>query len=68
MIVRIDAFTDPSGNNVIPIKYTCNGEEVSPGVQWSDVPEKTKSFVLITGTLLFMQVHHEANNRIGSTH
>jgi hypothetical protein len=47
MILRIEAFTNENGNNVIPKKYTCNGEEVSPGVQWSEAPEKTKSFVLL---------------------
>ena len=32
---------------MIPGKYTCKGINVSPPLQWSDVPEGTKSFSLI---------------------
>ena len=32
---------------LIPKKFTCDGEDVSPALAWSDVPEKTKSFALI---------------------
>ena len=46
MIVRVEAFTYSYGNT-IPIKYTCDGEEISPGLTWHDVPEGTKSFTLI---------------------
>ena len=31
----------------IPMKHTCQGEDVSPGMAWSDVPEGTKSLALI---------------------
>ena len=31
----------------IPKKYTCDGEDISPALQWTDVPEGTKSFALI---------------------
>ena len=31
----------------IPKKYTCDGEGISPALQWTDVPEGTKSFALI---------------------
>jgi len=30
----------------IPARFTCDGEDVSPYLNWSDVPEKTKSFAL----------------------
>jgi hypothetical protein len=28
-------------------KFTCDGEDISPALEWSDIPEETKSFVLI---------------------
>ena len=31
----------------IPVQYTCEGEDISPPLSWSDAPEGTKSFVLI---------------------
>ena len=31
----------------IPSKYTCDGEDISPPLQWRDVPEGTRSFALI---------------------
>lgn len=31
----------------IPGKYTCEGEDVSPALTWSDVPEGTGTFALI---------------------
>lgn len=31
----------------IPQKYTCNGDDVSPPIEWSGAPSKTKSFALI---------------------
>jgi len=31
----------------IPIRYTCEGQDISPPLAWSGVPEGTKSFVLI---------------------
>ena len=35
------------GNAAIPAQYTCEGEDVSPALTWSDVPEGTRSLALI---------------------
>jgi Raf kinase inhibitor-like YbhB/YbcL family protein len=32
----------------IPQQFTCEGQDVSPDVSWSEAPKETKSFVLIT--------------------
>jgi len=32
---------------VIPIKHTCDGEDVSPALSWNEPPQGTKSYVLI---------------------
>lgn len=32
---------------LIPAKYTCDGENISPEISWEDAPEETESFVLI---------------------
>lgn len=50
MILRIEAFTYKYGNK-IPKKYTCDGQEISPGLIWDKVPEGTKSFALIMENL-----------------
>jgi Raf kinase inhibitor-like YbhB/YbcL family protein len=31
----------------IPSKYTCDGEDISPALKWSNIPEGTKSLALI---------------------
>lgn len=31
----------------IPTKYTCDGEDISPPLKWSGVPDETKSIALI---------------------
>lgn len=36
-----------SNNEMIPVKYTCDGENVSPPLKWSDAPGETKSFAII---------------------
>lgn len=39
----------PSFENLrsIPAKYTCDGKDVPPPIEWSNVPNGTKSFALI---------------------
>jgi len=44
MEIKSAAFTN---NAEIAKKYTCQGEDISPPLSWSDVPEGTKSLVLI---------------------
>lgn len=36
-----------SNGERIPIKYTCDGEDISPPLQWEGQPEGTKAYVLI---------------------
>jgi len=36
-----------SHNEEIPSKYTCDGEDISPALEWSGPPEGTKSIALI---------------------
>ncbi len=31
----------------IPTRFTCEGDDVSPGLRWSDAPEGTRSFALV---------------------
>lgn len=31
----------------IPMKYTCDGDDISPGLAWDGVPEGTETFALI---------------------
>lgn len=31
----------------IPVKYTCDGDDISPPLAWGDPPERTASFALI---------------------
>jgi len=45
MILTSSAFDE---GGMIPRKYTCNGQDVSPPLAWSEVPEGTKSFALIS--------------------
>ncbi len=44
MTLTSDAFQHGA---FIPARYTCDGEDVSPPLSWSRVPEGTRSFVLI---------------------
>ena len=58
---RHDAFSAPKGgekmqitssafteSNVIPAKYTCDGQDISPPLEWKNIPTGTKSFALIS--------------------
>ena len=45
MKITSSAFTE---SNVIPAKYTCDGQNVSPPLEWHDVPAGTKTFALIS--------------------
>lgn len=38
------AFAD---GDWIPRRFTCDGEDVSPRLEWSDPPEHTRSFALV---------------------
>ena len=44
MKITSSAFKE---GEMIPSKYTCDGENISPQMQWTGFPEKTKSFALI---------------------
>ena len=34
-------------NGMIPIRHTCDGQDVSPQLSWTEIPKGTKSLVLI---------------------
>src|SRR3990167_973981 len=57
MELQIDAFTS-NHKDEIPKKYTCDGEEQSPCLQWGDVPSNVKSFALVMEAL---DVPHRSN-------
>lgn len=42
--ITATAFLD---KGILPILYTCDGKDKSPGLAWSGVPAKTESFALI---------------------
>lgn len=44
LTLRSDAFTHQGS---IPSRYTCEGEDISPPLQWSGAPPKARSLVLI---------------------
>jgi Raf kinase inhibitor-like YbhB/YbcL family protein len=44
MLIRSPAFPDGSA---IPSVYTCEGRNVSPPLEWSEVPAQTRSLVLL---------------------
>ncbi|MBN1535045.1 MAG: YbhB/YbcL family Raf kinase inhibitor-like protein [Spirochaetes bacterium] len=44
LTVQSDSFTH---NGMIPSKYTCDGQDISPQISWSGAPAETKSYALI---------------------
>ncbi len=44
MNLTSSAFTN---NGQIPEQYTCHGQDITPPLQWSEVPAQTKSFALV---------------------
>jgi hypothetical protein len=44
ILITSDAFIE---GEVIPTKYTCDGDDLSPHLTWSDIPPNTKSLALI---------------------
>ena len=44
MRLRSSAFPD---GTTIPRRFTCDGADLSPPLDWSDAPETTRSFVLL---------------------
>ncbi|MBW1972013.1 MAG: YbhB/YbcL family Raf kinase inhibitor-like protein [Deltaproteobacteria bacterium] len=42
--IKSDAFED---GGMIPKKYTCDGEDISPPLRWSSFIEGTKTFAII---------------------
>jgi Raf kinase inhibitor-like YbhB/YbcL family protein len=38
------AFSDGES---IPIKFTCDGDDISPPLDWSEIPTSTKSLAII---------------------
>jgi len=46
MGIKIESSAFKEGG-MIPVKYTCDGEDVSPPLKWGDLPTGTKSIALI---------------------
>ena len=44
LTLRSSAFAD---GDSIPDRFTCTGEDISPPLEWSGVPEGTRSLVLV---------------------
>ena len=44
LTVKSSAFTE---GGMIPKEYTCDGEDISPQLEWTGAPEGTKSFAVI---------------------
>lgn len=46
MVIRISSTVFDEGEP-IPTRYTCNGVDISPPLEWDVLPENTESIVLI---------------------
>lgn len=46
MKIKIESPSFKEGE-MIPVRYTCDGENVSPAVKWSGAPGQTKSFAIL---------------------
>ena len=47
-MIELKVFSSSFENGgVIPAKFTCDGENISPDINWEGVPEGTKSLALI---------------------
>lgn len=46
MAIKIESPAFKEGE-MIPQKYTCDGENISPPLNWTEIPQETKSFALI---------------------
>ena len=46
MTLRLASSAFRSGDK-IPLRFTCEGADVSPPLSWSGAPEKTRSFAII---------------------
>jgi Raf kinase inhibitor-like YbhB/YbcL family protein len=47
MGIKIESSAFKEGG-MIPVKYTCDGEDVSPALKWGELPTGTKSIALIS--------------------
>ena len=44
IMISSDSFEE---NGYIPVRYTCDGEDISPEIHWSNIPEGTASIVIV---------------------
>ena len=47
MAITITSLAFKEGG-MIPAKYTCDGQNISPPLKWEQIPKGTKSFALIS--------------------
>lgn len=45
MIIMSAAFQE---GGIIPVKYTCDGQDISPPLSWNGVPDNARSLALIS--------------------